>query len=78
MPFENTDIPVPAEYEAILKIKYGDYMVPVHNWNSHEYPFCNTKEHYKADGVEFNNYRDTYSDYMQYKEQVDVIRKAKR
>lgn len=79
VPFENTDIPVPAEYEAILKIKYGDYMVPVHNWNSHEYPFFVTqKEHYKADGVEFNNYRDTYSDYMQYKEQVDVIRKAKK
>jgi len=79
VPFENTDIPVPAEYEAILKIKYGEYMVPVHNWNSHEYPFFATqKKHYKVDGVEFNDYKDTYSDYMQYKEQVNVIRKAKK
>lgn len=79
VPFENIDIPVPAEYEAILKIKYGDYMIPVHNWDSHEYPFyVKQKKHCIEEGVKLNDYKDTFSDYMQYKEQVDVIRKAKK
>lgn len=39
MPFENTSIPVPIEYDAILKRSYGNYMQPVHTWDSHDYPF---------------------------------------
>lgn len=39
MPFENIEIPVPIEYDAILKHSYGNYMQPVHNWDSHDYPF---------------------------------------
>ena len=26
MPFENIEVPVPADYDKILRIKYGDYM----------------------------------------------------
>lgn len=44
MPFENTFIPVPLEYDAILKRSYGEYMKPVHNWDSHEYPFYTKME----------------------------------
>lgn len=38
MPFENTKIRVPAEYDKLLKRKYGDYMKPVRAWDSHGYP----------------------------------------
>lgn len=79
VPFENTEIPVPVEYDAILKTKYGDYMTPVHNWDTHEYPFyVKQKKHCIAEGIKSNDYKDTYKDYMKCKEQTDVIRKAKR
>lgn len=40
MPFENTTIPVPAGYDGLLRIKYGDdYMMPRNAGSSHDYPF---------------------------------------
>lgn len=40
MPFEYTTIPVPVEYDAILRQKYGqDYMLPLVGRTNHEYPF---------------------------------------
>lgn len=40
MPFENTTIPVPAGYDGLLRIKYGDdYMIPRNAGSSHDYPF---------------------------------------
>lgn len=37
--FENIMIPVPCGYDEVLKVIYGNYMVPVKNWGGHEYPF---------------------------------------
>ncbi|MBR5598267.1 MAG: LicD family protein [Lachnospiraceae bacterium] len=40
MPFENTTIPVPKEYDKILRKRYGDnYMTPIQCTSSHNYPF---------------------------------------
>lgn len=39
MPFENTQIPVPAAYDSILTLKYKDYMKPVKAKGGHDYPF---------------------------------------
>jgi lipopolysaccharide cholinephosphotransferase len=39
MPFENASIPVPAGYDTILSMRYGDYMTPVRQWDTHTYPF---------------------------------------
>ena len=44
LPFENTKIPVPIAYDAVLRKKYGDYMKPVHKGGSHEYPFYKKQE----------------------------------
>lgn len=39
VPFENTEIPVPVGYDALLKHKYGDYMKLYRDGGSHDYPF---------------------------------------
>lgn len=41
VPFENTTIPVPVGYDAILKRKYGEYMRLVRDGgdSTHDYPF---------------------------------------
>lgn len=45
VPFENTTIPVPVEYDKILKKRYGeDYMTPLQCPSSHEYPFYRNQE----------------------------------
>ncbi len=39
MPFEYTELPVPVEYDRVLKIEYGDYMRPSEAGGVHDYPF---------------------------------------
>ena len=40
LPFENTTIPVPVDYNEMLELKYGsDYMVPKNIAAGHDYPF---------------------------------------
>lgn len=40
VPFENITIPIPVGYHEILKTLYGEnYMTPIKNKASHEYPF---------------------------------------
>ena len=44
LPFENTEIPVPAAYDAILRKKYGNYLTPIKSGGAHEYPFYKRQE----------------------------------
>ena len=39
LPFENTTMPVPADYNYMLKSKYEQYFVIRKVWNGHKYPF---------------------------------------
>lgn len=39
MPFEIIQVPVPVGYDEVLKVKYGDYMIPVNQGGGHDYPF---------------------------------------
>ena len=39
LPFENTTMPVPADYHRVLSSRYGDYFQTKKVWNGHEYPF---------------------------------------
>ncbi|MGN0316405.1 MAG: phosphorylcholine transferase LicD [Lachnospira sp.] len=39
VPFLNTTISIPSGYDRIMSMRYGDYMTPVKNWDSHNYPF---------------------------------------
>ncbi|MCR5294616.1 MAG: LicD family protein, partial [Lachnospiraceae bacterium] len=44
VPFENSELPVPVEYDRVLKIEYGDYMRLVKAGGVHEYPFFEKME----------------------------------
>lgn len=38
VPFENIELTVPVEYGKLLSQKYGDFMNPVRQFDSHQYP----------------------------------------
>lgn len=44
MPFENVMIPVPAFYEDVLRVEYGDYMMIRKGGGAHEYPLYKKQE----------------------------------
>lgn len=39
LPFENMEIPAPKEYDSVLTVLFGDYMIPVKGAAEHDYPF---------------------------------------
>ncbi|MBR1598188.1 MAG: LicD family protein [Lachnospiraceae bacterium] len=39
LPFENTTMPVPAYYDAILRSRYGNYLEIRKVWTGHDYPY---------------------------------------
>lgn len=41
MPFENTELPVPIDWDNVLKVHFGDYKVPVRGGSNHAYPYFN-------------------------------------
>lgn len=43
VPFESIKIPVPVDYDSVLKHAYGDYMVPVKGESLHHNYFYSTK-----------------------------------
>lgn len=40
-PFEVVQVPIPVGYDEILTTIYGDYMTPIFNGTSHDYPLYN-------------------------------------
>lgn len=73
LPFENTEIMVPAGYEELLQKKYGiGYMNPVRTWDSHEYPYFKKLEKYLE--------KNTYLEYYEYefsREEIEKVNKAR-
>lgn len=39
LPYMDTTISVPVCYDAVMRLKFGDYMVVRKQWNGHDYPF---------------------------------------
>lgn len=39
LPFETVELPVPINYDEVLKVEYGNYMVFERNTQSHDYPY---------------------------------------
>ncbi len=76
MPFENTTVPVPVCYDAILRHKYGrGYMTPVRSGGAHEYPYYKEhvnvlKEHF---GFEWPSYKFTSGDICAPREKVETF-----
>jgi hypothetical protein len=46
MPFEFIELPVPAAYDAVLRIEYGNYMKVVKGGGVHEYPCYEKQENH--------------------------------
>lgn len=75
MKFENTTIPVPVCYDAVLKHKYGSsYMMPVRSGGAHEYPYYENhvqvlKDHF---GFEWPAYKFNERDLVRSKNTGDV------
>lgn len=44
LPFENTTIPVPIGYDAMLKRRYGEYLNIRKNVGGHDYPFFESQQ----------------------------------
>lgn len=44
LPFENISLPAPKNYDAILRILYGDWHIPVKGTAYHDYPFYKSQE----------------------------------
>jgi len=44
LPFETIQIPVPVDYDGVLKIQYGEYMRSVRDGGMHDYPWYKSEE----------------------------------
>ncbi len=79
LPFENTTIPVPYAYEAILKKKYGDYSVFVHQWGTHDYPFYERQiDILKKEGIATGEeFQCSMQEYENFREQKCTVRRAR-
>lgn len=44
IPFEDTSIPVPAEYGKMLSLRYGSYFTVHKVWSGHTYPFYESQK----------------------------------
>ena len=65
LPFENITIPVPLDYDFILRKKYGDdYMTPRKAESGHEYPFYNKFIKKVFDEDKFGGFDNTF-EYVQ-------------
>ena len=51
VPFENMVIPIPKNYEEVLRALYGDYNVIVKGGATHDYPFYNKQLQFLRDAV---------------------------
>ncbi len=47
IPFENMMLPVPKDYDQVLRLRYGDYMTPVRGGAWHSLAFFDTDRSYK-------------------------------
>lgn len=62
LPFENTEISVPIGYEALLsRHKYGNYMNPVREGSTHEYPMYKKQQQYLIEELGIQTYRYEFS-----------------
>ena len=70
MPFEHIEIPVPVEYDRVLRIEYGDYMKLYKAGGVHNYPFFEQLEDLLIERI------DKY--YFRYKFNPDDIKNDER
>ncbi len=60
LPFETTKINVPARYDEVLDLEYGDFMKVIKGGGMHDYPVYRDQEMILAKFMGHNPYRYTY------------------
>lgn len=63
LPFENIKIPAPAMYDEVLKVQFGDYMVPVRGTADHDYPFYGYREEQLKNRVKSSGFNGTIDEF---------------
>jgi phosphorylcholine metabolism protein LicD len=71
IPFENTYVRVPAAYNSVLSIEYGDYLKVVKGGGEHGYPVYGEQEKILRNAIKRNPYRYTF-------DKEELIRSIKR
>lgn len=61
VPFEETKIRVPAAYDSVLQVEYGNYMKESKRGGEHNYPFFMDQEEILMDTLEAYPFRYTFS-----------------
>ena len=54
IPFENTTIPVLADYDAMLRTRYGNYFEVHKVWNGHKFPFFESQKEELLKNADFS------------------------
>lgn len=81
VPFENTTIPVPNQYDCILRRKYGNYRTFLRGGSSHFYPFYKDQAKLLASELEAGHiklgekYYDTICDSLHFAKDIVPIEK---
>ena len=62
VPFENTTIPIPENYDVLLRLKYGDnYMTPINQGAGHDYPFYDRLVQAISEDRKHDSFEDTFN-----------------
>ena len=72
LPYMDTTMPVPLVYDAVMRLKFGNYMQIHKTWNGHDYPFF-YGQHRDLLGVldiEYPTYKATYEDIKSVRESI--------
>ena len=80
MQFENITIPVPKEYDKVLKEYYGDYnKIVLECEDAHEYPFYNKYKKIALEaGAPLCVFKDDIKKYKSIQEQKEILRKKRK
>ena len=70
LPYGNTSICVPLQYDTVMRQKFGNYMEIHKNWDGHDYPFFKEQHRLLLDCLDF--------EYPAFKSDAQTLKSLKR
>lgn len=65
VPFEHIELPVPCNYDEVLKVEYGDYMIPKQGSAAHNYPFYGSMEDELVKQIRSSGFKGTVEEFCE-------------